>query len=92
MGKQLSPFVRWARLRYPRSYKQARIFDDGPFCLVGCPYWHRQVGFLYGSVQLFHTEDEAQSKRAEMNSRRCGAKGECQTRAHAYFDLRFLTR
>jgi hypothetical protein len=92
MGKQLTPFVRWARQRYPKSFKQGRIFGDGPFCLVGCCYWHPQVGFQLGAVQLFQSEIEALTKRAEIDLHHCGAKGECQTRNHYYVDLRAVAR
>ena len=95
VGAQLSPFVKYARHRFPKSFKQGRIKGKGPFLVAHCSYHHFQLGFLIGLIELFDSELEAQSRLAEINligGPGCSARKDCTTRSHLNLDLRAVAQ
>ena len=64
MPKRLSEWVRKARERWPRSFRnkgESGIFSDGRYAVLTCAHFHPSARrMMYSEVHLFETLEEAQ--------------------------------
>ena len=78
MSAQLSEYVKRARLRFPRSYRDHSIHGDGRFAVLTCSFMHPSAGRMcYSDVYLFSSLSEAESLQRGLNDGSVKGSVEC---------------
>jgi hypothetical protein len=95
MATTISPWIKKARQRWPRSHAAKEIRGDGRYAVLTCTFFHPSAQqMMYSEVQLFDSRQQAQDFKTKLDSPdafECHArtKGMCNGK-HLLVDLKNL--